>query len=1004
MPDYDRSAPSVSDADPNAITGVGSGSTSSVPPSAVQRYTLGEEIARGGMGVVYRATDTTLGREVAVKVLHEKYGPDSGVARRFADEARIAGQLQHPAIPPVHDLGTLPNGQPFLAMKLIKGATLDRLLEARPDPAADRGRFVAVFEQVCQALAYAHSHNVIHRDLKPANVMVGTYGEVQVMDWGLAKVLTSRIADTADPVETTGETQVVSVRDSDGSFTQAGSVLGTPAFMPPEQAAGAVGKVDIRSDVFGLGAVLAVILTGRPPFAAGSAETVRVEAAQGKVEECFARLDACAADPELVALCKQCLSPNPADRPADAGAVAKAVANLRSAAEDRARRAELDRAQAQARMVEQRKRRRVQLALAVSVGVLLVAGGATAWWQADQARARRDRHARDTEALKTLLDQCEEALRANNGPRAAVALNAAEKQVAEIAGDALAGRLDRLRADLAAKKNLDEVDEFRWTMIDGKLPHGPILAARFRAAIEPLTGPPATTPADRAAEQVAGSAVRDRLVAALDRWLGEEKLDWVRAVLQAADPDSFRDAIRDATRAGNGAQVAALASQADAANQPPWFAAVLGENTDVPIRQRFELLSNAVRRRPTDLWLLMAMGNQFRANSRAGAEARARWYQAAIAVAPDNPSPHVNMGIALFDQRDLIGAEAEYQQALRLNPNSAIAHNGLGTVLKDNGDLAGAEAQYRKALRLDPKFAYAHYDLGIVLSERRAFDGAIAAYEAAIRLDPDFAEAHNNLGWALQEKGNLDRAITEFKKAFRIDPKHALAHCNLGNVLRAKGDLSGAIAEYEKAVEINPNYNFALTNLRWAERMLELEPRLPDILAGRKPAGTPAEACALANLCAEPIRKKFVAAVKLYEMAFATDPPIAQANLMSFTHRYEAACYAARAARGEGTDAPDGASERAALRAKALDWLRADLVPYRKQAASTVVVERMVAADNLSHWLIDSDLSGVRDSGPLSKLPAAERAEWEKLWADVKVARADARKPVPPPRAGPGKN
>jgi serine/threonine protein kinase len=171
---------------------------SSVPS---QRYVLRDEIARGGMGVIYRATDRALGREVAVKVLQERFALDSGVARRFADEARIAAQLQHPAIPPVHDLGTLPDGRPFLAMKLIKGQTLERLLESRADPSSERGRFVAVFEQVCQAIAYAHAHHVIHRDLKPANVMVGAFGEVQVMDWGLAKVLTERPA-AADPQET----------------------------------------------------------------------------------------------------------------------------------------------------------------------------------------------------------------------------------------------------------------------------------------------------------------------------------------------------------------------------------------------------------------------------------------------------------------------------------------------------------------------------------------------------------------------------------------------------------------------------------------------------------------------------------------------------------------------------------------------------------------------------------------------------------------------------------
>lgn len=370
-PDANRTvdAPSLPTTSP-----AGDGKIAALPPTSGDRYQLADEIARGGMGVIFRAFDALLQREVAVKVLQEKFVGDADTTRRFLDEARITGQLQHPAIPPVYDLGTLPDGRPFLAMKLIKGETLDVLLRRRADPAEDRGKFLSVFEQVCQAVGYAHAHDVIHRDLKPGNVMVGAFGEVQVMDWGLAKVLdrsgsTPGGATAPDPEGTTSATVVRSQRDSDAAETKAGTILGTIAFMPPEQALGAIGKVDQRSDVFGLGAILAVILTGRPPFLAGSSETVRIHAAQGKLEDCFDRLDRCFAETELVALCKRCLSPDKPDRPADAGAVAEAVAAIREDAEERAREAEL----AQARTQEQRKRRVMKFSLlAAVIGLLLV--------------------------------------------------------------------------------------------------------------------------------------------------------------------------------------------------------------------------------------------------------------------------------------------------------------------------------------------------------------------------------------------------------------------------------------------------------------------------------------------------------------------------------------------------------------------------------------------------------------------------------------------------------
>jgi hypothetical protein len=377
---------------------------SAVAPPSPPGYELCEEVGHGGMGVVYRARDTALGRDVAVKLLAERYPADSPAAQRFLGEARITGQLQHPGIPAVHQVGTLADGRPFLAMKLIKGNTLEAILKQRPDPLAERGRLLAVFEAVCQAVGYAHAHRVIHRDLKPANVMVGAFGEVQVMDWGLAKVLCEESPATVEAVaaeQTRAWTQVSPTQEA-GSHTQAGSLVGTPAFIPPEQAIGQIEQVSERADVFGLGALLAVILTGKPPYVGESSEEVRVQAVRGRLEDCFARLDASGAEPELVALCKRCLAFEPGDRPADAGTVAQAVAGLRAAADERARWAELERvrvegeqATAQARAAERRR-----LVIGAAAVLALAAVGGLSAVLAVQRRANADLAAKNAELAR----------------------------------------------------------------------------------------------------------------------------------------------------------------------------------------------------------------------------------------------------------------------------------------------------------------------------------------------------------------------------------------------------------------------------------------------------------------------------------------------------------------------------------------------------------------------------------------------------------------------------
>ena len=233
------------------------------PKPGAENYVLGPEIARGGMGAVLEALDGKLSRTVAVKVLLPDGDSDEPARRRFLREAGVLARLEHPNIVPIHDI-VWEDGTPlFYTMKLVKGRTLQRILDAlrEGDPATLREfplrRLLAVFGKVCDAVAFAHSRGVLHRDLKPENIMTGEFGEVLVMDWGVAKLAGAPDTNTGANGGAAGS--------SAAGYTMHGAVIGTPGYMSPEQARGDVAAHDERSDVFSLGAILHAILTLRPP-------------------------------------------------------------------------------------------------------------------------------------------------------------------------------------------------------------------------------------------------------------------------------------------------------------------------------------------------------------------------------------------------------------------------------------------------------------------------------------------------------------------------------------------------------------------------------------------------------------------------------------------------------------------------------------------------------------------------------------------------------------------
>jgi eukaryotic-like serine/threonine-protein kinase len=252
------------------------------------------EIARGGMGSVHRLYDHTLRRRIAMKVLDPRLAIDPEHLQRFVDEARITGALDHPSIVSVHDLSIDDTGRASYTMRLVEGRTLTALI-AQQSSRRDLERILQCMATVCDVLAYAHQRGVIHRDLKPDNIMVGEFGEVYLMDWGCALVRGARTL-------------------VDGAIDPEGTVVGTVRYMAPEQARGEIARIDARSDVFAVGAILYKALTGQPPYRGRTAEALDA-AKRADFQALDERLDmAVKPPPMLTAIVKKAMAADPARR------------------------------------------------------------------------------------------------------------------------------------------------------------------------------------------------------------------------------------------------------------------------------------------------------------------------------------------------------------------------------------------------------------------------------------------------------------------------------------------------------------------------------------------------------------------------------------------------------------------------------------------------------------------------------------------------------------------
>jgi tetratricopeptide (TPR) repeat protein len=869
------------------------------------RYTLLQRLGEGGMGEVWVARQTEpVKRQVALKLI--KAGMDSrAVLARFEGERQALALMDHPHIARVLDGGLTAQRRPFFALELVHGLPLTRFCDEARLGIRER---LELFAAVCQAVQHAHQKGVVHRDLKPSNILVTLVDGrpvPKVIDFGVAKAVGGKLRE-------------------ESPSTQFGAVVGTLEYMAPEQAGYSGSDVDTRADIYSLGVLLYELLTGLLPLDARRLREAALDEVLRVIREeeppaPSARLSAEAALPSLAAarqveprrllgllrgeldwVVLRCLEKQRERRYATASALARDVQRYLADEPVEARPPS-----AGYRLRKFVRRHPLELALAGALALLLVGGVAVAWWQSEQAGARREtdlrrrlederrgaadraRRGRNAEAVAALLGQCEQALRAFDAAKAQVALDAARKRSTEGGAESLAERLSRLAADLALLRELDAVDQFHWTWADNQFPDPAVAATRTREALRRFGADPDAVPVGEAAARVSASVVRERIVTALDRRLRQERTVGLRAVLRRVDADPYRDAVRDATLARDPAKLVELVKQDAALEQPPGFAAFLGEIRDIKVERRRQLLQAAVSRRPKDLGLLMTLGWTYPFNQQDGADERLRWYQAAVAAAPGNAAGLNNLGAALYDKGQLDEAIACFRKAIDLDPKLAYAHSNLGSALNRKGQLDEAIAACRKAIALDPKrgglysnlgaalvakgevdeaiacskkaiacyeqavaldpkHALAHYNLGTLFLDKKAdYDAAIACFQKAVALDPNFALAHNNLGFALAGKGKVDAAITCYQKAIALDPNFALAHNSLGAALAGKGKVDAAITCFKKAIALDPNFALAHNNLAQAlhktgqidgavasyRKALALDPNLPGVHA-----------------------------------------------------------------------------------------------------------------------------------------------------------------------------
>jgi tetratricopeptide (TPR) repeat protein/predicted Ser/Thr protein kinase len=780
-----------------------------------------EEIGRGGMGLVYRVHDRRLSRKAALKVIHpDRQGPRS--VARFLRESEITARLDHPAIPPVYEAGTDTSGRHYMLMKLVEGSPLHERIRAfhaaggrLREPGGALRKLLEALIKVGEAVAYAHAQGIVHRDLKPANVMVGRFGEVLVMDWGLARDLSAPDAPS---------TQLPSGSHAEGRLTQDGSIMGTIGYMAPEMAAGK--PADPRSDVFALGAMLTEILTGSPPLAPGPAVERLGALHDGQLV--FPR-DARADVPrELDAIARSALTLTPEARTPDAETF---VADLRAylgGGEVSAH------AYGLGERLVRGARRRPGLLISTAALAAVAAIGGLALMQVARADAQRQR----TEAERLAADR--ERERAESEAELARAQRAeaeAQQARAEQDRDQAESRQRDVEATQARFESaLEQLSEAQAMLHRGALPEE--IKDVVERALASARSRSLCWSAAKIYEEAALKGEARALLAALveEHPPGYRELHYLHVLeTQEGPANRYTPFLR---------QLVETAEARGDVNE--WVLLARGSREQDP-RRALALYDEALRLSPRFVWGLINRG-VLKADELGDPQGAIADYDLALSLDPRNPYALHNRGATRSNLGDQQAAIDDFLLALQIQPRSFNTHNDLGVARFELGDYRSAIQDFERASEIDPTNAMALFNRGNCYDRLQEYEPAAEAFSEAIEADPTYRKpyAHRGLAYLILER--YEEAEADLTTAIELAPAEPVAYANRAQTRLHLENYQGALEDADRYLTIRPDdprvlidRGLALNGLddpagaaRAFRRILELEPDHPQAEAIRK--------------------------------------------------------------------------------------------------------------------------------------------------------------------------